>query len=45
MLSSQGLAASAESSVKEREAKVQGPTHKLRAIGEDFSMQAIGGIE
>jgi hypothetical protein len=45
MLSSEGLAASVESTVKEREGKVKGSIYELRAIVEDFRMQAVSGIE
>lgn len=45
ILNSQGLAASVESTVKQREAKVKGSIYELRAIVEDFRMQVIGGIE
>ena len=45
MLSSRGLADSVDSTVKEREAKVKGSIHELRAIAEDFHMLAVGGIE
>ena len=45
MLSSRGLADSVDSTVKEREAKVKGSIYELRAIAEDFRMQAVEGIE
>ena len=45
MLSSEGLSASVESTVKEREGKVKGSIYELRAIVEDFRMQAVSGIE
>ena len=45
MLSNEGLAASVESTVREREVKVKGSIYELRAIVEDFRMQVVAGIE
>ena len=45
MLSSMGLAESAEASVRERVAKTKGSIYELRALIEDFRMQTIGGME
>ena len=45
ILSSEGLAKSVQCTVKDREGKVKGSIYELRAIIEDFRMQAVGGIE
>ena len=42
---SQGLAASVETTVKERSAKIKGSIYELRAVIEDFRMQSVGGME
>ena len=45
ILSSEGLSESVQCTVKDREGKVKGSIYELRAIIEDFRMQAVGGIE
>ena len=45
ILSSLGLRASVEATVKEREAKIKGSIYELRALTEDFRMQAVGGMQ
>ena len=45
ILDSKGLTESVEATIKEREAKVKGSINELRAIIEDFRMQAVGGLE
>ena len=43
ILSSQGLRASTEASIKDRGAKVKGSIYELRSLVEDFRMQVVGG--
>ena len=45
VLSSSGLATSVGASVQERAEKRKGSIYGLRALVEDFRMQAIGGVE
>ena len=45
ILSIEGLSESVQCTVKDREGKVKGSIYELRAIIEDFRMQAVGGIE
>ena len=45
ILSSQGLSASVEASIRDREAKIKGSIYELRALTEDFMMQAVGGMQ
>ena len=45
ILDSRGLTQSGEGTIKEREAKVKGSIYELRAVIEDFRMQAVGGLE
>ena len=44
VLSSEGLRASIEATIKDRTAKVKGSVYKLRSLIEDFRMQAVGGM-
>ena len=43
ILCSEGLRASVEASIKDRAGKVKGCIYELRALVEDFRMQAVGG--
>ena len=45
ILNSKGLSASVEATIKEREAKTVGAIYELRALTEDFRMQAVGGCQ
>ena len=44
ILSSQGLRASTEASIRDRAAKVKGSIYELRSLIEDFRMQVVGGM-
>ena len=44
VLSSLGLAASAEATLRSREAKIKGSISELKALIEDFRMQSTGGL-
>ena len=43
ILCSEGLKASVEASIRDRAGKVKGSIYELRALTEDFRMQAVGG--
>ena len=43
-LSSLGLAASVEATVKDREGKIKGSIYELKAVVEDIRMQCVGGM-
>ena len=45
IFSSEGLSASIDATIKERAAKIKGSIYELRAVIEDFRMQAVGGME
>ena len=45
VLSSLGQSASVEATIKDREGKIKGSIYELRALIEDFRMQAVGGIQ
>ena len=44
ILSSQGLRASTDASIRDRAAKVKGSIYELRSLVEDFRMQVVGGM-
>ena len=44
ILCSEGIEASIEATIKDRAAKVKGSIYELRALIEDFRMQAVGGL-
>ena len=44
ILSSQGLHASTEASIRLRAAKIKGSIYELRSLVEDFRMQMVGGM-
>ena len=44
-MSSKGLSASVQATIKEREAKKIGAIYELRALTEDFRMQGVGGCQ
>ena len=44
ILCSEGLRASTEATIKDRAGKVKGAIYELRALTEDFRMQAVGGM-
>ena len=45
VFSSKGLSASVEATIDDRAAKIKGSIYELRAVIEDFRMQAVGGLE
>jgi hypothetical protein len=45
VFSSRGLSASIEATIDDRAAKIKGSIYELRAVIEDFRMQAVGGME
>ena len=45
VFSSQGLSASVEATIKDRTSKIKGSIYELRAVVEDFRVQAVGGME
>ena len=45
ILHSMGLKASVEATIKHREAKTKGAIYELRALVEDYRMQAVGGMQ
>ena len=44
ILSSEGLRASTEASIRDRVGKVKGSIYELRSLIEDFRMQVVGGM-
>ena len=44
MIAAQGLEASAQATINHRQGKVRGEMYEMKAIMEDFRLQAVGGM-